>query len=140
MLWQPIHLKQCMIHKLPQHEIECQQSVNNIWSCILGNHGFTWMDQLTTELLAACIATNTTYNRTNTDSKIINIPACKTCKKKLLAVEYLNLIIYNYPTAKTRTVYKSTDGPAGQPSNKLCNSGRFGDIQRTVPKLTVQVY
>jgi len=35
---------------------------------------------------------NTTYTRRNTDSKIIEIANCKTCKQRLLAVEYEILI------------------------------------------------
>jgi len=68
-----------------------------------------WIKKLITELLTASIANNATYKRKNTYTKIINVADCKTCKKRLLAVEYLILIIYTYPTAKTRTVYKSTD-------------------------------
>jgi len=53
-----------------------------IISCILGNLGFTRMNQLITELLTAVIAKNTIYNGKNTDSKIINVADCKTCKKR----------------------------------------------------------
>jgi len=67
------------------------------------------MNVLITELLTASMAKYATYRRKNTYSKIINVADCKTSKKRLLAVEYLVLIIYNYPTAKTRTLYKSTD-------------------------------
>jgi len=98
------------------------------------------MDQLITDLLSAFIPKNTTYNRKKTDSKIINVADWKTCKKRLLAVEYLILIIYNDPTAKTRTLYQSTDGPAGRPADNPPNSDRLGDFDRTVPKLTVPVY
>jgi len=140
MLWQPFHLKQCMTHKLPHHETERQWSINNIWSCILGNQGFTKMNQLITELLTAFITKNTMYNRKNTDSTIFNVADCKTCKNRLLAVEYLILTIYNYPTAKTRTLYKSTDGPAGLPAHNPPNSDGLGDFHRTMPEMTVGVY
>jgi len=53
------------------------------------------------------------YNRKNTNSIIINIADSKICIKILLAVKCLIVIIYYYPTAKTRTLFKSTDGPAG---------------------------
>jgi len=72
-----------------------------------------WIKELITELLTASIAKNATYKRKNTYSKRINVADCKTCKKILLAVEYLILIIYTYPTAKTRTLYKPTDAHAG---------------------------
>jgi len=140
MLWQPFHLKQRMTHELPHHETERQRSVENIGSCILGNRGFTWMNQLITELSTALIAKNTTYNRKHRDSKIINVAVCKTCRNILLAVEYLILIMYNYPTAKTGTVYKSTDGPAGRPADHSPNSDGLGDFHWTVPELTVRVY
>jgi len=140
MSWQPFHLKQCMTHMLPHHETERQWSVNNIWSCILGIQGITRINELRTKLSTAFIAKNTMYNRKNLDSKIINVADWKTCKKRLLAVEYLNLIIYNYPTAKTRTLYKSTDGPAGRPADNPPNWDRLGDFHRTVPELMVQVY
>jgi len=113
MSWLPCHLKQCMTRILPHHETECQWSVNNIWSCILGDQDFALINELITELLTAFIAKNTTYNRENMSSKKSNVADCKTCKKRSLAVEYLILIIYNYSTAKTRTLYKSTYGPAG---------------------------
>jgi hypothetical protein len=47
--------------------------------------------------------------------------------------------VHNYPTAKTRTVYKSTDGPAGRPADNPPNKDGLGDLHRTVPKLTAQV-
>jgi len=140
MLWPPFHSKQCLTHKSPHHETVRQWSVNNIWSYILGNQGFTQMNQLITELLTAFIAKNTTYNRKNTESKIINVADCKLCKKRLLAVEYLILIIYNYRTAKTRTLYESTDAPAGRPADNSPNSDGFRDFHRTMPELTVLVY
>jgi len=140
MLWQPFHLRECMTHMLPDHETERQRSVNNVWSCILGNPGFARINELITELLTGFIAKNTTYNRKNTDSKIINITDCKTYKKRLLAVEYLILMIYYYPTAKTRTLYKSTDGPAGRPTDNLRNSDGLGDFHQTVSESTVQAY
>jgi len=125
---------------LPHSENELQRSVSNIWSCILGNQGFAGIHELITELSNAIIVKNITYNRKNTDSKMINIAECKTCKKRLLAVECQLLIIYYYPSAKTRTLYKSTNGPAGRPTDNRPNSDGFGDFHRTVPELTVQVY
>jgi hypothetical protein len=106
-----------MTDTLPHHETDQQRSVNNIWSCILGIQGFAWINELTTELLAAFIAKTTTHNRTNIYSKIIDVADCKSCEKRLLAVEYLILIIYHYPNAKSRTLHKSTDGPADIPPN-----------------------
>jgi hypothetical protein len=71
--------------------------------------------------------------RKNTYCKLIDVEDCKTSKTGLLAVEFLSLIMYNYPTAKTRTLDKSThDNPP--------NSDGLGDLHRTVPKLIVLVY
>jgi hypothetical protein len=98
------------------------------------------MNEHRTELLTAVIGKNTIYNRKNTDSKMINAADCEACKKRLLAVEYLSLIIYHYPTAKTRTLYESTDEPHGRHSGSPPNSDGLRDFHRTVPELTVQVY
>jgi hypothetical protein len=63
--------------------------------------------------LTAFIDKNKKYYRKNTESKINNIANCKKCKKKLLAIEYAISIRYYYPTAETRVLYKSPDGPTG---------------------------
>jgi len=117
MSWQPFHWKKCKTHTLPHHATERQRSVNNISYCILCNQGFVRINELITELLTAYVAKNATYKRKHRYSKIINVTDCKTCKKWLLAVECLILMIYSYPTAKTRPLYISTDGPAGRPAD-----------------------
>jgi hypothetical protein len=137
---QPFHLKQRMTHTLPHYVTERQQSVNNIWSCILGNQGFVRINALIPELLTASMAKYVTYGRKNSYSKIINVADCKTSKKRLLASEYLIIIMFNYPTAKTRTLYISTDGPTGQPADNTPNPDGLGDLHRTVRELTVRVY
>jgi hypothetical protein len=88
---------------IPHHQTDRQQSVNNIWACILGNPAFVHIGALITELLTASIATNATERRQNTYSKIISDADGKISKKRLLAVEYLISIMYNYPTIKTGT-------------------------------------
>jgi len=60
--------------------------------------------ELVTELLTASIAKNARYKRKNTYTKIINVADCKTPKWKLLAVEYLILIIYTYPAAENKNI------------------------------------
>jgi len=64
---------------------------------------------------------------------------CKTCKKSLLDVENAILIRYYYCTAKTRALYESTDGPAGQPADYPPNSNGLRDVHRTVAKMTARV-
>jgi hypothetical protein len=83
---------------------------------------------LITELLTASIAQNAMDRRQKVYSKIINVADCKTSKYRLLAVEYLILIMYNYPTGKTRTLYKSPDGPTGRPADNPPNPDGLGDL------------
>ena len=128
-----------MTYTLPHHETERQWSVNNIWSCILGKQGVLRIGAPITELLTTSLAKNATGRRQNTYSKIIIVADCKTSKQRSLAVKYLILIMFNYPTAKTRTLYKSTDGPARRPADNPPNPGGLGDLHRTVPKFTVRV-
>jgi hypothetical protein len=47
--------------------------------------------------------------------------------------------MFNYPTAKTRTLYKSTDGPAVRPADNPPNPDGLGDLHRIIPELTVWV-
>jgi hypothetical protein len=124
---------------LPHHETERQWSVNNICAGVLGNQGFLRIDAPITELLTTSLAKNAMGRRQNTYSQIINIADCNTSKKRSLAVKYLILIMFNYPTAKTRTLYKSTDGPAGQPADTPQNPDTLGDLHRMRPELTVWV-
>ena len=119
---------------------ERHRSLNNFWSCILGNLVIAQILVLITELLTPLQLKNTKQTWKNTDSKIINIAICKTCKKSLLDVENMILIRYYYETAKTRALYESTDGPAGQPVDNPPNPDRLGDVHRTVPELMVRVY
>jgi len=96
--------------------------------------------ELLTALLTALQCKNTKQTWKNTHSKIINTAMYKTCKNSLLDVENAILIRYYYYTVTTRSLYESTDGPAGQPADKQPNSDRLWDVQRTVPELAVQVY
>jgi hypothetical protein len=56
--------------------------------------GFLRINQLITELLTTIIAKNSTYNRKNTGSKLINIASCTACKHVFLVVENVILIGY----------------------------------------------
>ena len=117
-----------MTYTSPQHANELQRSVNNLWSCVLGSQGSARIYELISELLTAFIGKNTIYYRKNTHSKIIDIAICKTCKKTLLAAEYVILVRYYYQTAKPRSSYESTNGPTGQPADNLPNSDGLGDL------------
>ena len=128
-----------MTHTLPHLETKRQRSVNNILSCILGNQGFLCIGAPITKLLTTSLAKNATGRRQNMYSKIINVADCKTSKKRSLAVKYLILIMFNYPTAKTRTLYKSTEGHTGRPAENPPNPDWLGDLHRKVPELAVRV-
>jgi hypothetical protein len=80
-----------------------------------------------TELLIALIVKNTSYQRKNTDVKIINITHCNTCKKILLNVEYMILVSYCYQNAKAKALYESTDGPTGHPTDNPPISDGLGE-------------
>jgi hypothetical protein len=138
--WQPLGAKTTATRYLPHPEIERQRSVNSFWSCLFGNQGIARIFEHITESLTALIGKNTIYQTKNTDSKLIDIANCKTCKNILLVVEYAILIRYYYQTTKTRALYESIDGPAGRPADKPPNSDGLGDYHRTVPKLMVRVY
>jgi hypothetical protein len=66
-----------------------------------------------TELLTIFLRKNRTYERNTTDSKIIAIAHCKTCKKRSLAAKCMILISYYHQTAITTALYEFTDGAAG---------------------------
>jgi len=133
-------MKQCMTYMSPHHEHEHQCNVNNCWFCILSNHGITQIFEFITELLTAFIGKNITYYRNNTDSNISNFTHCKTCKMRLLAIEYTILTRYYYQTSKRRALYESLDGPAGWPADNPPNWDGLGDFHRTVPEWMVRVY
>ena len=52
----PLSTKQIAIPSLPHLENECQQSVNNIWSCFLGNHTADRLQSVIKEFSAAFIS------------------------------------------------------------------------------------
>ena len=83
---------------------------------------------------------NPIYKRKNTDCKIIDIAICETCKKRLLAAEFVILVRYYYQTANARGLYESTDRPAGRPADNPPNSDELSDPLWTLPELTVLMY
>jgi len=129
-----------MISSLPHHEDECQWSVSNFWCCLSGKQGIERIFELITEVWTASIGKNTKCTRKNTDYKTIDITNCKAFKQSLLHVEYTILIRYYYQAAKSRALYESRNGPAGQLAENPPSSDRLGDSHWTIPELTVQVY
>jgi len=102
--WQPLGSKTEVTHSLPHAGNESQQSINSYWFCILGNEGIARIHKLITQLLTTFLGKNTKDKWKNTDSTIIDIAHCNTCKKRLFAAEYVMLIRYYYLTSKTRVL------------------------------------
>jgi len=138
--WQPFQPKQSMSYTSPHHANERQRSVNNLWSCVVGSQGIAQIYELRSELSIAVIGKNSIYQRKHTDSKIIDIAICITCKKRLLAAEYVILVRYYYQTTTASELYESTYGPAGRPADNQANPDGLGDVHRTTPQSTVLVY
>jgi len=124
---------------LPRIEDKWQLSVNNFWSCILGNYGDAWIYEFVTELLNTFIGRNMKYYRKSLHSKIIDIANCTTFKLGLLAVEYTILIRYYYQTAKARSLYVSTAGSAGWHAYNLPNWDELRDVCLAIPELKIWV-
>ena len=93
-----------------------------------------------TALLTAVIGKDRRYQRQNTDSKLIDIASCKTCKNISLVVENAILIRYHSHTPEATALFECMDGPAGRPADNQPNSDGLGVSHGTVPMLTVQVY
>jgi len=110
--WQPLGAKTTATHSLPHPENLRQWTVNNFWSCMLGNQAIARILEHITEQLTALIGKNTIYQTKYTDSQIIDIADCKTCKNKILAVEYTILLRNHYQSAKTRALYELINRPA----------------------------
>ena len=55
MYWQPLYSKQIETRSVPHPGNDCQQSVNDFWSCILGNLSGDWLQIFIKEVLAIFI-------------------------------------------------------------------------------------
>jgi hypothetical protein len=64
---------------------------------------------------------NTISQTKNTDSKLMDIANCKSCKNILLVVENIMFLRYNCKTTETRYVYESIDEPGEGPFDNLPN-------------------
>jgi len=129
-----------MISLLPNHENECQQSVNTCWTCMMCNQGIVQIFEYITELLTALTAKNANYTRRNTDSNIIDIANFKSCKMWLHDIESLILVRHYYHEAKTRALYEYSNGPVGQQTDNPRDSDKLEEFHRTVSKLMILVY
>jgi len=98
-----------------------------------------WIFEHIEELLTTLISRIIIDQRKNTDSKIIDIATCQTCKHKSLAVESTIFISHYYQTAKSKTSYESIDGLVERPAHDMPNSDRLGDFHRIVAELMVCV-
>jgi len=115
--WQLLEAKITTTCFLPHSENKRQHSVNSFRWCIFGNQGIARIFTHITELLTAFKCRNTMYQRYNTDSKLIDIANCETCRHVLLVVENGILIRYYQQSAKTRALNESIDEPSNKPSN-----------------------
>jgi len=61
-------------------------------------------------------------------------------QNKIIGCRIPNFNNIQLSNCKARTLYKSTDGPAGQHTDNPPNSDVSGDFQQTMPEMTVQVY
>jgi hypothetical protein len=138
--WQPSGAKTIVTYSLPHSETEYRRSVNCVSPCIFYFQGITQIFEYITELLPTLIGKNTLYQRKITDSKLIHIANCKTCKNISSVVEYVIVWRYYAESAKRRARYESIDRPAKCHANDPPNSHWLGDIHRTIPELKVQDY
>ena len=99
-----------------------------------------WAFELITEQSTAIIVKNARWNRENTNSKMIDIANCKTCKNRSLDIDEVISVRYYHQTAKVKALYESTDGSAGEPTDNPPKSDWLGDVHLTVHELTVRVY
>jgi len=124
---------------LPHSDNEHQLSVNNCWSCILGNQVIVQMSEFITVLLTAFVLLNRTHKRKNIVYKIANVATRKVFKNRILDVSWALLIEYSYRTPKARALSECTDGPAWHPTANPPYPDGLGAVHRTIPELTVRV-
>jgi len=138
--WQLSGANRTATRSLPHSENVRQRSINSFRSCTFGNQSIVPIFAHITELLTILIGNITTYERNNTDSKLIDIANCKRFRHILLVVEHGILIQYCQHTAQSRALYESIDGPAGPPADNPPNLDGLGVDHWTVPRLTVCMY
>ena len=93
--WQLLEADTTATCSLPHPENERQQSINSFRYCIFCNWGIARTFAHISVLLTGLIGKNAKYQRWNTDTKLIDIANCTTCKSTLLVAENAILIKYN---------------------------------------------
>lgn len=96
--------------------------------------------ELITELLTALLGHNRNDARKHTDSKFINIVQCESCKKWLLAADYVTLIIYYNQAAKNGALCKCQNEPTGQPASNPSSLDCLEYFHAMLNELMVLVY
>ena len=92
--WQPLLAKTTARFPLWHPEYECQQRVNSYRTCIFHNQRIARIFACITALLIALLGKSTIYQRSNTDTKLIDIASFSTSKSTLLVAENAILIRY----------------------------------------------
>ena len=92
--WQPLLARTTAPCSLQHPENERQWSVTSFRTCIFHNQGISRIFACINASLTALLAKNTIYGRWNTDTKLIDIGNCSTCKSSSMVAETLILISY----------------------------------------------
>jgi hypothetical protein len=100
-------------HSLAYPENDHQLSLNSVRSSIFGNQDVAQIFACIKVLLTTLTGENTKYHRQKTDTKLIDIANCTSCKSELMVVVNAFLIRHYKQTTNTRAKYDSIDGPAG---------------------------
>jgi len=108
-LWQPLQAEITATCSQPHPENEHQLCVNSCICGVWGNQGSVLIFEFITELLTAVVDKNTTYQRYNTDSTVIDFASCKASTNISLVVENTILIRYYSHTANATALIEYMD-------------------------------
>jgi hypothetical protein len=103
--WRSLLAKTTAICTQPHPEYQHQWSFKSFSCCIFGNWGTARIFTLILELLNDLIGKMTIYQRRNSDSKLINIASCNTCKILFLGFANVLFILYYSQTPNTDAIY-----------------------------------
>jgi len=138
--WQPVLAKTTATCSLPHPENKHQRRVLGYSCWIVDDQTIVLIIAFIIEGLTALIGKHTIDQRYNTDSTLIDIASCKTCKNISLVDENSILIRYYSHIPKRRALIESMDGPAGQPAHNLPNSNQLRVYHRSVLDSMVWVF